>query len=1201
MTPERWQRIKSLLESALARKPQERAAFLKEACADDPSLQNHVQSLIASHEQAGSFIQSPAFELMANSLGESQSMIGSELGPYRVIGRLGAGGMGEVYLAEDTRLGRKVALKVLLAHFTMDEERVRRFQQEARAASALNHPNIITIYEIGGTDSRHFMATEFIEGETLFERLQVGRMKISEALDVAVQITSALCAAHQAGIVHRDIKPGNIMLRTDGIVKVLDFGLAMLTEQKSDDDLEAATLVKTKQGIVMGTALYMSPEQARGQKMDARTDIFSLGVVLYQMVTGRVPFPGQTMTDILASILMLDPPSLNQSAPEAPAELQRIVNKALRKDKEERYQTTRELLTDLKRLKQQLEFEAESERAVTPKLVGTSSPSRQMQQEIRFCTTADGVRIAYATVGEGPPLVKAANWLNHLEFDWQSPIWRHLFEEFGRDHLLVRYDERGNGLSDWNVENLSFEALVQDMEAVIDAVGLDRFPILGISQGGPVAIAYAVRHPEKVSHLILYGTYARGWARRGSPPEEIERRHAYLTLTKLGWGQDNPAFRQLWTTLFMPDATQEQWHWFNELQRMTTSPENAFRLLTEFGKLDVVELLPQVKVPTLVLHCRNDAVAPFEAGRLVAGRIPGARFVPLEGRNHLLLESEPAWPKFVTEVRRFLEIEQFGAKLERSHSTDPIDRNASARHTTIGAGSDQAIRTREMAPAPVTLSAEYVVGEIKRHRIIFAASAAIVVLLIAGLVYSYFTRRVRTIDSLAVLPFLNVSGDPNTEYLSDGLAESIIYSTSQLPDLKVMPRSSVVRYKGREVDPQTVGRELGVSAVMTGRVSQRGDDLSISAELVDLRDNRLLWGQHYTRKIGDILAVQEEIAREISEKLRLKLTTEEKKQLAKRYTEDAEAYQLYLKGRYYWNKRTRDGYKKAIEHFDQAIQKDPLYALAYTGLADCYNVLSSYGIASPKESFPKGKAAALRAREIDGSLAEARTSLAYIKYQYERDFSGAESEFKESIELNAKYATAHQWYALELAGMGRMDEAIREITRAQEIDPTSLIANVNAGWIFYHARQYDRAIEQMRKSLEMDPNFARGHWAISEPLEQKQQYEEAIAELQKARQLDETPITLALLGHVYAVTGKRNEAQKIIVELNEQSKRMYVDPYFLAQIHTALGDRDKAFQALEKAYEEHSSWLVWLKVEPKFDSLRSDPRFTNLVQRIGLP
>jgi Tol biopolymer transport system component/pimeloyl-ACP methyl ester carboxylesterase len=407
------------------------------------------------------------------------------------------------------------------------------------------------------------------------------------------------------------------------------------------------------------------------------------------------------------------------------------VNRALRKDKEGRYQTTGELLIDLKRLKQQLEFEAESGGAATPKLEGTSSPSRQMEQEIRFCTTDDGVRIAYATVGQGPPLVKAANWLNHLEFDWHSPIWRHLIQEFARDHFLVRYDERGNGLSDWDVENFTFEAFVQDLATVVDSLGLDRFPILGISQGGPVAIAYAVRHPERVSHLILYGSYARGWAKRGAP-EVIERFQAQKTLIKLGWGQDNPAFRQLWTTLYVPDATPEQWQWFNDLHQVSTSPDNAIRLLDELGKIDVVDLLAQVKVPTLVLHCRDEVVVPFEEGRMLAGLIPGARFVPLEGRNHLLLESEPAWAKFVTEVRRFLKTEQFEAKPEWSHSTDSIDRKASARQTTMGAGSDQAIRTGEITPAPVTSNAEYVVSEIKRHKTIVAAIVAIVVLCAAG-------------------------------------------------------------------------------------------------------------------------------------------------------------------------------------------------------------------------------------------------------------------------------------------------------------------------------------------------------------------------------------------------------------------------------------------------------------------------------------
>ena len=868
MDPEHWQQIKLLLHSALERAPVEWPAFLDEACAGNSALRSQLEALLASHERTNDFIEMPAFEVMADMLTDEQqeSLVGLTIGRYQILELLGAGGMGKVYLAQDKHLLRKVALKTLPGYLTRDEELVRRFQREARSVSALNHPNILTIHEIGEVDSCHFMVTEFIEGETLRQRLTRGPLKIEPALDIGSQVASALCAAHQVGITHRDIKPENIMLREDGIVKVLDFGLAKLTERKGDDS-EATTLFHTKQGTVLGTAHYMSPEQARGLPLDARTDIFSFGVVLYEMVTGETPFAGETTTDVLASILTVEPPPLSSFQPQVPPELDQITSKALGKAREERYQDIRELLSHLQKLKQRLEFEA------------------------------------------------------------TNPI--------------------------------------------------------------------------------------------------------------------------------MP------------------------------------------------------------------------------GRN--------------------------------------------------------------------TSSAEYVVATIRRHRTSVAAIIAIFLLITTlGIAYSFFNTKARAIDSLAVLPFVNSTADPNSEYLSDGITESIIYSTSKLPRLRVIPSSSVFRFKGKGIDPQTAGHELGVTAVMTGRVNQHGDDLLISAELIAVRDNSLLWGQQYTRKLADLLTVQEEIAREISERLRTRLTIEEQKQFSKRYTGDVQAYQLYLKGRYYWNKRTRDGYKKATEQFEQAIEKDPSYALAYAGIADCYNVLSSYGIASPRESIPKGEAAARRALEIDGDLAEAHTSLAYVKYQYEWDWAGGESEFRRALELNPNYSTAHQWYALELAGMGRMTDALREINRAQELDPLSLIANVNAGWIFYHARQYDRALEQIRKSLDMDPTFARGHWAISEPLEQQQKYQQATTELEKARQIDETPIMLALLGHLYAVTGKTSDARRIVTQLNALSKQAYLDPYFLAEIHTALGDRDQAFQELEKAYEQRSSWLVWLKVEPKFDSLRDDARYTSLLKRIGL-
>src|SRR5438552_5780959 len=508
MKPEHWQRIKTLLQSALEREPGERSAFLSAACAGDESLRKEVESFIISHEQAGGFIEEPAFEVMAESLVNKQTeLVGQMLGQYRVLEQLGAGGMGEVYLAQDTRLGRKVALKMLPADLTAEDERVRRFQQEARAASALNHPNIITIYEIAEMDSRRFMATEFIDGETLFERLKAGLMTLNDAVDVAVQVTSALCAAHQAGIVHRDIKPGNIMLRTDGIVKVLDFGLAMLTERK-DDGVEATTLVKTRQGTVMGTPHYMSPEQARGQKMDARTDIFSLGVVLYEMLTGRVPFAGQTMTDVLASILMLEPPSLSQSAPEAPEDLQRIVHSALRKDKEERYQTSAELLIDLKALKQELEFETRRGGYSSRGSHGGAAVLANARPETRYARSG-GVNIAYQVIGDGPiDLVYVPGWVTNIDYSWEEPSLARYYRGLASFSRLILFDKRGTGLSDQTAQLPTLEQRMDDVRAVMDAVGSERAAVFGASEGGPMCVLFAATYPKRTSALVTLGIFA---------------------------------------------------------------------------------------------------------------------------------------------------------------------------------------------------------------------------------------------------------------------------------------------------------------------------------------------------------------------------------------------------------------------------------------------------------------------------------------------------------------------------------------------------------------------------------------------------------------------------------------------------------------------------------------------------------------------
>jgi TolB-like protein/Tfp pilus assembly protein PilF len=462
------------------------------------------------------------------------------------------------------------------------------------------------------------------------------------------------------------------------------------------------------------------------------------------------------------------------------------------------------------------------------------------------------------------------------------------------------------------------------------------------------------------------------------------------------------------------------------------------------------------------------------------------------------------------------------------------------------------------------------------------------------------TQRSQAIDSLAVLPLANASADPNAEYLSDGITESIINSLSQLPRLRVMARSAVFRYKDKEVDAKEVGRELGVRAVLTGRVLHLGNKLIIRTELIDVSDGRQIWGEQYDREPLDIIAVQEEISREISEKLRLRLTGQQKKLLKKRYTENTEAYHAYLKGRYYWNKRTEEGFKRGIEYFQKAINEDPNYALAYAGLADCYNLLNSYGVMPPRESAPLIKAAANQALKIDGVLAEAHTSLGHVKMMHDWDWPGAEKEFKSALGLNPNYATAHHWYALYLRAMGRFEESLKEIRQAQRLDPLSLIINTVVGTHFYYARQYDKAIAQCQETLELDPNFHVAYGVLGEAYTQKGMYKEAIAVLQKAISLSPGPDGMAMLGYAYAMAGQRGQAKKVLNNLQNLSRRRYIEPASRAIIYTGMAEREQAFAWLERASEDRNELLVMLKVDPRLDTLRSDSRLAEMLWRVGL-
>jgi serine/threonine-protein kinase len=820
MDTEHWDRLESLLDQTLSLPSEQREAFLDAACGSDPALRAEVMELVHANASAESF-----FEELAEAMRPAASvptasdpfhLIGRSLHHYEVLEWLGGGGMGVVYKAKDTRLRRTVALKFLPPHWSRESTAKQRFVYEAQAASALDHPNICTIFEINETErGQLFIAMAYYDGETLKHKIERGPMPVNDVIEITLQIAQGLTQAHARGIIHRDIKPDNVIVTTDGVVKIVDFGLAKLN---AGDDI-------TRSGATIGTVAYMSPEQVRSSDVDHRTDLWSLGILLYEMLTGERPFIGPYEAAIIYGILHEEPPAVTHHQPHVPPLLNHMVHRLLRKDPEQRY---------------------------------------------------------------------------------------------------------------------------RDMAALVDDL------------------------------LLL--------------------------------------------------------------------------------------------------------------------------------------------------------------------------RDGSA-----------ALRTVELPPPRAT--------------------------------------------SIAVLPFVNMSADPENAYFCEGLAEELINALTQLSGLHVAARTSSFAFQDHREDMQSIGRKLNVATVLEGSVRKVGNRLRITAQLINTADGYHLWSERYDRVLDDVFAIQDEITLAIVDKLKPKLLRDERAALVKRHTDDFDAYNLYLKGRFYWNKRNEAALRRSISYFEEAIAADPAYAKAYAGLAGSYMMIGFYGHQTGPEVYPKAEAAVKKALELDPHLAEAHVMLGATRSFQHHDWEGAERAILHALTLNPELAMAHYIYAgWVLSPTARMPEAIREEQAARQLDPLSLVINAVLAIIHWWAHRYDEALKYARETLDLNPDFWLALAALGLAHEQKGDFDDAIAAFEKAIAVTQrTPFLLSMLGHVHAHAGHTERARQILAEMEALRQDKYVSSFDTAMVHLGLGEHERALEHLERAYDERSAWLIYLNVDPRFAPLHAEPRLQAIRRKMRLP